>query len=124
MQSHVSMTYPTVADYEKAVHEFLSLGVDVQVTEMEIAFGGQLTSQEILAQRYADYFEMFLRNRKQSGKNGISGITLWGTRDEVSWIRNNKDAMNKEQRPLLFEKDYECKPAFWSVLQTAQNYKE
>ena len=124
MQSHVSMTYPTVADYEKAVHEFLSLGVDVQVTEMEIAFGGQLTSQEILAQRYADYFEMFLRNRKQSVKNGISGITLWGTRDEVSWIRNNKDAMNKEQRPLLFEKDYECKPAFWSVLQTAQNYKE
>ena len=124
MQSHVSMTYPTVADYEKAVHEFLSLGVDVQVTEMEIAFGGQLTSQEILAQRYADYFEMFLRNRKQSGKNGISGITLWGTRDEVSWIRNNKDAMNKEQRPLLFEKDYECKPAFWSVLQAAQNYKE
>ena len=124
MQSHVSMTYPTVADYEKAVHEFLSLGVDVQVTEMEIAFGGQLTSQEILAQRYADYFEMFLRNRKQSGKNGISGITLWGTRDEVSWIRNNKDAMNKEQRPLLFEKDYECKPAFWSVLQTAKNYKE
>ena len=124
MQSHVSMTYPTVADYEKAVHEFLSLGVDVQVTEMEIAFGGQLTSQEILAQRYANYFEMFLRNRKQPGKNGISGITLWGTRDEVSWIRNSKDAMNKEQRPLLFEKDYECKPAFWSVLQTAQNYKE
>ena len=124
MQSHVSMAYPTVADYEKAVKQFLSLGVDVQVTEMEIAFGGRLTSQEQLAQRYAEYFEMFLRNRKKSGKNGICGITLWGTKDEVSWIRNNSDAMNKVQRPLLFEKDYECKPAFFSVLETAQNYKE
>ena len=124
MQSHVSMTYPAVADYEKAVKQFLALGVDVQVTEMEIAFGGRLTSQKELAQRYAQYFELFLRNRRLPGKNGICGITLWGTRDEVSWVRNNSDAMNKNQRPLLFEKDYECKPAFFSVLETAQGYSE
>ncbi len=123
MQSHVSMTYPTVADYEKAVKTFLALGVDVQVTEMEIAFGGKLASQEALGKLYAEYFKMFLDNRKLPGKNGISGITLWGTKDESSWIRNNTDAMNKVQRPLLFEKDYECKPAFFSVLETAQNYK-
>ena len=122
MQSHVSMSYPTVLDYEKAVHQFLALGVDVQVTELEIAFGGRLTSQEILAERYAEYFEMFLKNRKVPGKNGICGITLWGTKDEVSWIRNNSEEMNKVQRPLLFEKEYECKPAFFQVLETAQNY--
>lgn len=120
MQSHVSMTYPTLVDYEKAVKQFLALGVDVQVTEMEIAFGGRLISQEALALRYADYFELFLRNRKLPGKNGICGITLWGTRDEVSWIRNNADEMNKTQRPLLFEKDYECKPAFFKVLEAVQ----
>ena len=123
MQSHVSMTYPTVADYEKAVQTFLALGVDVQVTEMEIAFGGKLASQEALGKLYAEYFKMFLDNRKLPGKNGISGITLWGTKDEASWIRNNTDSMNKVQSPLLFEKDYECKPAFFSVLETAQNYK-
>ena len=124
MQSHVSMTYPAVADYEKAVNQFLSLGVDVQVTELEIAFGGRLISQEQLADRYAKYFQMFLKNRKQPGRNGISGVTLWGTKDEVSWIRNNNDDMNRQQRPLLFEKEYECKPAFFSVLETAQNYSE
>jgi len=124
MQSHVSMTYPAVADYEKAVNEFLALGVDVQVTELEIAFGGRLISQEQLADRYAKYFQMFLKNRKQPGRNGISGVTLWGTKDEVSWIRNNNDDMNRQQRPLLFEKEYECKPAFFSVLETAQKYSE
>ena len=123
MQSHVSMSYPTVLDYEKAVQQFVALGVDVQVTEMEIAFGGRLVNQEMLAERYAEYFEMFLKNRKVPGKKGICGITLWGTKDEVSWIRNNKDEMNKFQRPLLFEKDYECKPAFFKVLETAENYK-
>ncbi|MCR4900778.1 MAG: endo-1,4-beta-xylanase, partial [Treponema sp.] len=123
MQSHVSMTYPTLADYEKAVQTFLALGVDVQVTEMEIAFGGKLANQEALADFYADYFKLFLKYRKFPGKNGISGVTLWGTRDEASWIRNNSDSMNKVQRPLLFEKEYECKTAFWSVLETAQNYK-
>lgn len=124
MQSHVSMTYPSVSGYENAVKEFLALGVDVQVTEMEIAFGGRVTTQEELANRYAEYFTMFLNNRKLPGKNGISGITLWGTRDEVSWIRNNKDNMNKVQRPLLFEKDYECKPAFFKVLEVAQEFGE
>ncbi len=124
MQSHVSMSYPTLLDYEKALQAFFDLGVDVQVTEMEIAFGGRLVSQEILAERYKEYFELFLKNRKLPGKKGICGITLWGTRDEVSWIRNNKDNMNKTQRPLLFEKDYECKPAFFSVLEAAQGYSE
>ena len=124
MQSHVSMSYPSVAAYETAVKQFLSLGVDVQVTELEIAFGGRLTSQELLAERYGEYFTMFLKNRKLPGKNGICGITLWGTKDEVSWIRNNSDDMNKFQRPLLFEKDYECKPAFFKVLETAQNFGE
>ena len=120
MQSHVSMTYPTLADYEKAVQTFLALGVDVQVTEMEIAFGGKLANQEALADLYADYFKLFLKYRKLPGKNGISGVTSWGTRDEASWIRNNSDSMNKVQRPLLFEKEYECKPAFWAVLEVAQ----
>ena len=124
MQSHVSMSYPPVLDYEKAVQQFVALCVDVQVTEMEIAFGGRLVNQEMLAQRYGEYFEMFLKNRKLLGKKGICGITLWGTRDEVSWIRNNKDDMNKFQRPLLFEKDYECKPAFFKVLEVGQNYSE
>lgn len=123
MQSHVSMTYPTLLDYEKALQAFFALGVDVQVTEMEIAFGGKLASQEALGDLYAEYFKLFLKYRKVPGKNGICGITLWGTRDEVSWIRNNTDAMNKVQRPLLFEKDYECKPAFFKVLETAQNLK-
>ena len=122
MQTHVSMTYPSVSDYEKAVKQFLALGVDVQVTEMEIAFGGKLVNQNVLKNRYIDYFKMFLKNRKVPGKNGISGVTLWGTRDEVSWIRNNSDEMNLVQRPLLFEKDYECKPAFFGVLETAQKY--
>jgi endo-1,4-beta-xylanase len=123
MQSHVSMTYPTLLDYEKALQAFFALGVDVQVTEMEIAFGGKLASQEALGDLYAEYFKLFLKYRKVPGKHGICGITLWGTRDEVSWVRNNTDAMNKVQRPLLFEKDYECKPAFFSVLEAAQNYK-
>ena len=124
MQSHVSMSYPAVSDYEKALKQFLELGVDVQVTEMEIAFGGQLTTQEVLKRRYIDYFKLFLKYRKVPGKNGITGITLWGTKDEVSWIRNNGDGTNTIQRPLLFEKDYECKPAFFGVLETAQNFKE
>ena len=116
MQSHISMTYPSTYAYEAAVKTFLELGLDVQVTEMEIAFGGKLATQEELAKLYADYFKLFLKYRKSGNNKGICGVTLWGTRDEVSWIRNNSDAMNKVQRPLLFEKDYQCKPAFFSVL--------
>lgn len=123
MQSHVSLTYPAVTgpdSYEATVKKFLAKGVDVQVTEMDMASGNLAISQEKIAAKYEEYFKMFLRNRKTDGKNGIRGVTLWGVVDEQSWIYRNTDAANSHQSPLLFFGNIYCKPAFFSVLEAAK----
>ena len=119
MQSHISMNHPTASLYEVALKQFLDLGVDVQVTELDIGNGNSISTPKLLADKYAQFFELFLKYRKTEGKNGISGVTLWGILDERSWISNNG-----AQAPLLFHEDFRCKPAFYSVLETAKNWND
>lgn len=123
MQSHISLAYPGVEAYEKAVKQFIEKGVDVHVTELDIASGGKQLSSEKIADAYRRYFEMFIRNRKTEGKNGIRGVTLWGVNDERSWIYKNGDGVNLHQSPLLFTGNVFCKPAFYAVLEAAQSVK-
>lgn len=123
MQSHISLSNPGVQAYEKAIQQFVAKGVDVQVTELDIASGNKLLSGEVIADAYRKYFEMFIRNRKTEDKHGISGVTLWGVTDERSWIYRNKDAVNIHQSPLLFFGNVYCKPAFYAVLEAAKTAK-
>ena len=63
--------------------------------------------------------EMFIRNRKQPGKNGIEGVTLWGVRDEWTWL--NGMHRGHTQYPLLFRgSNFECKPAYYGVIEAAE----
>lgn len=124
MQSHVSIDYPTIDNYEKTVQAFLSHGVDVQVTELDIANGQKKYNSGKLKKAYKDYFAMYLRNRKTEGKNGISGVTIWGIQDDGTWLNNQPEHKGNKQYPLLFNKDYTCKPAFYGVLEAAEEYKQ
>lgn len=119
MQAHIGMGTPISGpfSFETSVEKFLEKGVDVQVTELDIGSDGQSYNSEYLKIKYHDFFAMCLKNRKTETKNGIRGITLWGIIDERSWIYNNNGA---KQHPLLFERDYMCKPAFYGVLEAAQ----
>ena len=114
MQSHIGMDTTTFI-YENALKKFFELGVDVQVTELDIGNGNSICTPILLADKYEQFFELFLKNRKTEASNGICGVTLWGTIDERSWIYKNGT-----QHPLLFEQDFLCKPAFYSVLEAAK----
>lgn len=122
MQSHIGMYTPLTGNgsFETSVHRFLEKGVDVQITELDIGSDGQTYNPEKLKAKYHDFFAMALKNRKTEEKNGIRGITLWGVTDERSWIYRNN---GKIQHPLLFEKNYICKPAFYGVLEAAEELK-
>jgi len=121
MQTHVGMDTPITGanSFETAVNNFLAKGVNVQITEMDIAHGGASYSPLQMKAKYKEFFEMFLKNRKTPGKNGIEGITLWGVKDEWTWL----NSMHKTtQHPLLLKgKDYECKPCFFGVIEAAEN---
>ena len=118
MQTHIGIN-DSPADFERAVKNFLAKGINVQITEMDVANGASSYNAMKLKECYYNYFTMFINNRKQPGKNGIEGVTLWGVRDEWTWL--NSMHKGHTQYPLLFKgKDFQCKPAYYGVIEAAK----
>ena len=122
MQSHIKIDYPGVNAFEKAVNTLTSKGVNVQVTELDIANGKSTYNSTQLKKVYKDYFEMFIKNRKTESKPGIEGVTVWGINDEGTWLNAMQEYKGHTQYPLLFKnKNFICKPAFYGVLEAAES---
>ena len=77
MQSHLSDSYPDAATYEKAIKEFSALGLDVQVTELDITRG---QGDSAWNKAYEDIFSVIMKHADK-----ISSLTLWGVSDDKSW---------------------------------------
>jgi endo-1,4-beta-xylanase len=116
MQSHVNPNWPGVSGYENALKRYLAAGVDVHVSEFDIA----ATSTGSAKSAYSDYFKMLKKYGKNySGKNKITNVTIWGLNNENSWI--SKDGT---QYPLLFNKinnEYIPNASFDAVIEAAKN---
>lgn len=108
MQSHISMSYPTIDLYKSAMQQYADLGLEIQVTELDVSEkSNEYADQLALAQRYQDVFKMY-KEMKDSGVN-LSAVVLWGITDSTSWIGGY---------PLLFDKDYQAKPSYYAVIDT------
>lgn len=65
MQSHMTMQTPSLEEYEKAVSVFGALGLQVQVTELDIHNPDpSRPSMEALAARYREVFTILTRAKK------------------------------------------------------------
>ncbi len=102
MQSHLDTGYPSAATYRTALEKFVSTGLDVQITELDIT----CTDFTAQAELYKQIFQIAVDNA-----DSISSLTLWGTNDSVSW--------RSSQNPLLFSSGYQPKEAYDSVLEVA-----
>ena len=116
MQSHVNPYWPGVSEYEKALKRYLAAGVDVHVSEFDIA----ATSTGSAKSAYSEYFKMLKKYGKSySGTNKITNVTIWGLNNENSWISNDGT-----QYPLLFNKindEYIPNDSFDAVIEAAKN---
>lgn len=68
--------------------------------------------QTKLAERYRSIFELFLKHQDK-----ISRVTFWGISDGNSWL-NNWPIKRRTNYPLLFDRKYNEKEAFQSILNT------
>ena len=100
MQSHLDVGYPSAQLYETAVNKFVSTGLDVQITELDIT----TNNEQAQASLYKEILSIAVKNAEH-----ISAVVFWGTQDENSWRRS--------QNPLPFHNGYKPKQAYYSIMQ-------
>ncbi|MEV4762245.1 endo-1,4-beta-xylanase [Micromonospora chokoriensis] len=93
-QSHFNNDSPYVSNYRTTLSSFAALGVDVQITELDIQGASPNTYRSVVEDCLA--------------VSRCTGITVWGIRDSDSWRSN--------QTPLLFNSNGSKKPAYDAVL--------
>jgi endo-1,4-beta-xylanase len=101
-QSHFNANSPYPSNYRTTLQSFANLGVDVQITELDIEGGG--TTQ---ANTYRNVVNDCLAVSR------CNGITVWGIRDSDSWRSGGT--------PLLFDSSGNKKPAYDAVLSALNN---
>lgn len=97
LQSHFNPNSPYPSNYRTTLSSFAALGVDVQITELDIEGSG--TTQ---ANTYRNVVNDCLAVPR------CNGITVWGVRDCDSWRSGGT--------PLLFECSGNKKPAYDTTL--------
>ncbi|MFI9005690.1 endo-1,4-beta-xylanase [Actinosynnema sp. NPDC053489] len=101
-QAHFNSGNPVPSNYHTTLSNFAALGVDVQITELDIEGSG--SSQ---AQQYQGVVQACLAVSR------CTGITVWGIRDSDSWRASGT--------PLLFDGSGNKKAAYTSVLNALNN---
>jgi endo-1,4-beta-xylanase len=142
LQGHYKMDWPTTAQLDSTIKAFSDLGVKVMITELDIDVLPNVTNnygadislnvelqeklnpyknglpdsvQQSLAERYADLFDVFVKN-----SNTVSRITFWGVTDADSWL-NNWPIRGRTNYPLLFDRNGKPKPAYKAVTKIVSN---
>ena len=96
-QSHFNSASPVPSDYQANLQRFANLGVDVQITELDIEGSGSTQ-----ADNYRRVVQACLAVTR------CTGITVWGIRDSDSWRASGT--------PLLFDGNGNKKAAYTSTL--------
>ena len=103
IQGHMAAaSAPSAGRLAATMRRFTRLGLDVEITELDVAAPGP---GERAAQRRA----YAAAAGACSAEPRCTGLTVWGVTDEWSWIGEAK-------RPLLFDSDARAKPALAGVL--------
>lgn len=117
MQGHYNM-HTRPENVEASLKKFISLGVEVGVTELDVTAGENnvltKTQEKQQAYLYARLFKIYKENAEH-----ISRVTLWGLDDGASW--------RSSQSPLLFDRNLQAKEAYYAVLDPEsyiENYDE
>ncbi len=126
MQGHYQTTgTPTMEEFAESARAFAEVVGKVQVTELDMGAssfydGTEATRESEFSTQAYRYKELYdtIKSLRAEGVN-ITNITFWGVVDKYSWLQTANSAGGgsdgtRRQCPLLFDDDYQIKPAFWA----------
>ncbi|MGH2563746.1 MAG: endo-1,4-beta-xylanase, partial [Ginsengibacter sp.] len=126
LQGHWSIYEPSPDELDKTIQEFSSLGLKVQITELDISiypwekFRKSKRSMDIdtytpeLEQKQADQFKKIFKIFREH-KNIITGVTFWNVSDRNTWF-DHYPVPGRKNYPLLFDTSLQRKKVYWEVV--------
>ena len=126
-QAHIQLGWPSIAETEESINRFARLGLDNQITELDVSLYGypptpaypsyeDIPEEEFERQavRYNELFEMYERLGDK-----ISNVTFWGIADNHTWLDDRAREFNNgvgKDAPFIFDMEYNVKPAYWAIM--------
>jgi endo-1,4-beta-xylanase len=104
LQGHFLTGAPTRDELETVMGDWDAIGIDVAITELDIPTADG--DQEAHAAQYADVVGACL------AVDACVEVTLWGFTDRYTWL---DDFLGPGSAPLLFDEDYDPKPAYDAI---------
>ncbi|WP_058306622.1 endo-1,4-beta-xylanase [Gracilibacillus massiliensis] len=122
MQAHWNIYDPTLDNIRSAIEKYASLGVEVQITEMDVSMFASddkrtdLTAPtekmiELQHERYLKFFEIF----KEYSQH-IGAVTFWGVADDYTWL-DNFPVRGRKNWPFLFDQNQEPKDVLQKIVE-------
>lgn len=118
-QMHITRN-TSYAGIDRMMQKLAATGLKIRITELDVrtvlnsAAGGP--TPELLAYQAVMYRYVVSSYLKHIPPAQRAGITVWGINDENSWLYQNG-----REFPLLFDNNYNKKPAYGAFLQGLQN---
>lgn len=141
IQGHWRAYNVPLADIEESIKEFSALGIEVMFTEVDLGVlpsPGEVTAEvtqtaeynakmnpyvnglpDSMVEKQTKSYEALFRLFEKY-KDKISRVTFWGVNDGQSWL-NNWPIRGRTNYPLLFDRQFKPKPAFYKVIETKTN---
>jgi endo-1,4-beta-xylanase len=126
IQAHWSIFEPSAADLKASIDRFASLGLKVQITELDISIypweknrrprrpgESDAYTPEIQQRQAEQYSSVFSAFRKYKGT--INGVTFWNVTDKHTWL-DQYPVPGRKNYPLLFDTAGQPKKAYWEVV--------
>jgi endo-1,4-beta-xylanase len=126
LQGHWSLTIPTENELRDALDKYALLGLELQITELDITiypkesgrrakrsdendtFTPELEEKQV--NQYSKIFEIL-----RDYRDHITGVTFWNVSDRHSWL-DNFPVRGRKNYPLLFDQQLNPKKAYWEVV--------
>jgi endo-1,4-beta-xylanase len=122
LQAHWSLYEPSKDELEATISKFASLGLQVQITELDVSVypwekekrdkrpNENDTYTKDMERKQADQYKMaFDVFRKY--KSVISGVTFWNISDRTTWL-DHYPVEGRKNYPLLFDTNLKPKKAY------------
>lgn len=126
LQAHWSVYEPSQQELITAIERFSSLGIKVQITELDMSvYPWEKSARPLqpgesdaytpeIEQKQADQYAMVFKVLRKY-KDVITGVTFWNVSDRHTWL-DEYPVRGRKNYPLLFDQNLQPKKAYEKVI--------